>query len=641
MNRGFQPSINDWQSSASSSAQNQQIAELNNNINNNNSNERSDVMGGAGHANATSASFSAVIQGVPSAFSFSSPNVLSGATVAAPNSAFNSSTAASIAVPPPLSSFSAASTNSASAFAAAVAAAGAVAPAAYQQSQQEQLQDELSQLPAMRARMRGYMDGVIRSTMPPQQSQAYTEAVEHDANLVLTETDPLQFLRCCNYDIWKGSERLCRYWTERKKLFGPQRAFLPLTLTGTGALTHDDVHTIFAGYPAILPDTTDGRKCLLEDRNNWVDGASEESKIRAWFYVMKILAKDDRCQTEGMLIGLVVTFTPRNRDMDWTFLRRVAYLNAQVFPVKGSSGHFLGISTHRKRHMAAAVAKTAVDICRHLCPAASLRVHLQTEPNEILNELTSAGFIKKGIPLMFGGKWKVDDWYQWCQIQKEWEKKVYRGRLLKEPPSRSSATLGNPRFTNSSPVSACTGASGVGAFGSPTGAGGVASSSPSDFTAMFVSPSAGGVAPSSSSGLAAMFGSPSAGGDFAAMFRASAAFPGEGDNITVIHSNMTSGPMDIDHVVGNYGVLLSTTDEQRRQQEDQERKMEQEKQEKARRDNVLRARRERQRKRIELESLKLETTQLGLEKDRLLAEHARLNRLLGEANDVLDQRIHF
>ncbi|KAL7580673.1 hypothetical protein ACA910_002185 [Epithemia clementina (nom. ined.)] len=462
--------------------------------------------------------------------------------------------------------------------------------------------DDLSQLPLLRARIRGYMDGIIRSIMPPHRSQAYFEAVARDAELVQIESDPLQFLRCCKYDIWKGCERLCRYWSERKELFGPQRAFLPLTLTGTGALTNDDVHTLYAGYPAILPDTTTGRQCVLEDRNNWVVGATTESKLRAWFYVIKILAHDDRCQTDSRsCIALVVLSTSRNRDMDWAFVRRLAYLGSQVFPTGAPYGHFLSICTERKRHMAAAIFNTATDLCRQAYNEnVSINAHYQTEANEILQELLSIGLTKKGIPLMFGGEWKVEDWYQWCQVQREWEKKAYKSRLLKLPPSVRSTEA-------------------AGFAGSPI---------------YNVAVSSGGTKRS--------FGETTSGStssNFAMVSSAAAAAPAapsvEPDGRTVDQSNTSESLFDFLND-DNYGNGHRDDKEHQEHYEmlDQERK------EKARRENVLRARRERQRKRMELESLKDETTQLRLQKERLIAEHERLSQLLVEADNVLAEVFH-
>lgn len=89
---------------------------------------------------------------------------------------------------------------------------------------------DLSPLPALRDHIRGQVDAVIRIrdriAYPP--NQAYLEAMYHDAKLVQTETDPLQFVRYCHYDLWAGAERLCLDRT-RKSL-----------MTATGLFTVDN-----------------------------------------------------------------------------------------------------------------------------------------------------------------------------------------------------------------------------------------------------------------------------------------------------------------------------------------------------------------------------------------------------------------
>ena len=298
--------------------------------------------------------------------------------------------------------------------------------------------EDLSQLPSLRARVRVHVHGVILCLPSSQDSQAYMEAMQKCPDLVETETDPIQFVRCCDYDILNAAKRLCMYWTERVKLFGSQRAFLPLVLTGTGALTPEDVHTIHAGYPAILPDTTTGRKVILEDRSNWTRTASMENKLRAWFYCMCILSKDIMSQTEGYVTGLIVLVTPRDRDMDWNLVHRLAHLGSQVFPIK-PSGHFISIPNRRKRNLITAFSQTVMDICRHWYDNPQMQFHVESEPNQVLRELMEVGFTKKGIPLSFGGEWKNEDWYNWCQERKEWEQELYRDRLLKKAPSSSSS----------------------------------------------------------------------------------------------------------------------------------------------------------------------------------------------------------
>jgi hypothetical protein len=102
-------------------------------------------------------------------------------------------------------------------------------------------------------------------TIPIEKKEAYLEAVEKAPHLFETDSDPLKFVRRCDYNIWAAAEHLCLYWKERKELF-EERAFLPLLVTGKGALTKDDIMSLQAGWPLLLPSTTSGQRVLFGDR---------------------------------------------------------------------------------------------------------------------------------------------------------------------------------------------------------------------------------------------------------------------------------------------------------------------------------------------------------------------------------------
>ena len=131
--------------------------------------------------------------------------------------------------------------------------------------------NELSQLPELRARIRRHVHATIQSCIPWEQRRAYTMAFQRNAHVVLTETDPLQFVRMGRYNLLAGAQRLCRYWTERVALFGPERAFLPLSLTGAGALTQEDVEqTLWAGFPAlIVPNENETDSRVVQNNEIW------------------------------------------------------------------------------------------------------------------------------------------------------------------------------------------------------------------------------------------------------------------------------------------------------------------------------------------------------------------------------------
>ncbi|KAL7580682.1 hypothetical protein ACA910_002194 [Epithemia clementina (nom. ined.)] len=507
-----------------------------------------------------------------------------------------------VAPPPPertAPSMPTTTTTSAAAAAAVAAAAAAAASAAaaprppISTDASSQLHpDDISQLPALRARVRSYVDGVIRSNnsiLPRHETLAYLEAMAKDPELVYEESDPLQFVRYCKYDLWAGAKRLCMYWTERRRLFGPQRAFLPLTLTGTGALTPEDVHNLHAGYPAILPDTVTGRKCVLIDRNNWIRTATDDSKLRAWFYVNCIMAKDEFSQIEGLL-ALIVMITPRDREIDWNFVRRLTYLGTHVFPIRVCA-HYLSKPNRRKYTMATQLTKTALQLTESLfrqksdAAEPSLNFHIETEANQILNELASFGLTKKSIPLVFGGEWKIQDWFVWCQERKEWEEVVYKNRLLKKPPAGDN--------NSSSGLPATTAATRIGvATMTAAGQSGAAIINASNFV------------------------------NFAALRE----------------SMVMNQPAHLQQPQQQQQPQHYQLQKREQQPQEEQQESEQQRQELVRMENVLRSRRERQRRRIEFDTLRQESFQLSLDNERLTVEQNRLNQLLAKAERLVSEQ---
>ena len=304
-------------------------------------------------------------------------------------------------------------------------------------------QDGLSQLPALRDRVRRHVAGVIRC-LPIAQSQAYLEAVQRDAELVITETDPLQFVRFCNYDIWEGAQRLCLYWTERKRHFGPDRAFLPLVLTGTGALTQEDLLTLRSGFPALLPDMTTGHKCFFVDRRKRVSGVRSEHILRCLFYLHKLLAENDLSQVEVAHCFMVV-ITPRTKsrdEMDWNLIRVGAHLSTRIFPVRLKI-HLLSFPRQKGSFFAMEFIMAAANVYRQYY-GDWLQIHFETQTNQVLNELLALGLTKSGIPLSVGGDWRYEHFSEWCQERMIQEREQYQDRLLtQDAPSWQ-------RFTNTS-----------------------------------------------------------------------------------------------------------------------------------------------------------------------------------------------
>ncbi|KAL7557084.1 hypothetical protein ACA910_009908 [Epithemia clementina (nom. ined.)] len=364
--------------------------------------------------------------------------------------------------------------------------------------------NDISQLAELRPKIRGYVDGLIRSggVASPQESAAYLRAMELDSDLVQTETDPLQFVRYCHYNLWDGAKRLCVYWTERRALFGDDRAFLPLTLTGTGALTDEDLLTLHAGFPALLPGHCHRPPCLLLDRRKWIpnESSSTDNKLRCLFYLMNILAQDDRAQIGDGILLLAVVMTPRFSPMNFPWMHRATFFGKHAFPVR-TQMHLLNLIPRQTKpsFVLQSVQVVAQLIRQYAKPDYPIHVHSsQALPREALlkrarqqqqqgdknnsnkkngnsgggdqpepcsleedfplvQDLMALGLTKKEIPLCYGGEWKFEEFFDWCRERKAFEEEFYKDRLLKT--NRTTTTKGAAAATTTTTFSTTTGPS--------------------------------------------------------------------------------------------------------------------------------------------------------------------------------------
>lgn len=80
-----------------------------------------------------------------------------------------------------------------------------------------------------------------------------------------------------------------------------------MTLTGNGALVGQDILSLHAGWPVLLPKTKDGRFVLFADRRKYIPTATGENRLRALFYVGTLVAKEETAQVEGILAVAMVS----------------------------------------------------------------------------------------------------------------------------------------------------------------------------------------------------------------------------------------------------------------------------------------------------------------------------------------------
>ena len=117
--------------------------------------------------------------------------------------------------------------------------------------------------------------------------------------LVMTESNPAQFLRCENFHISVAAQRLINYWKTRLSLFGYDRAFLSMTLDG--AMQEDRTVLETSAVSVALGEDGAGRPVLLWDR---VQAAEVDRcvALRCLFYTCSALTRRNTVCDEGCVM---------------------------------------------------------------------------------------------------------------------------------------------------------------------------------------------------------------------------------------------------------------------------------------------------------------------------------------------------
>ena len=84
--------------------------------------------------------------------------------------------------------------------------------------------------------------------LEPDIRREYDEALQTVPHLVATETRILDYLRRDDMNPTAAAKRLSLHWKHRKTVYGEDRWLRPLTQTGHGVLTSEEVRVLRTGY---------------------------------------------------------------------------------------------------------------------------------------------------------------------------------------------------------------------------------------------------------------------------------------------------------------------------------------------------------------------------------------------------------
>lgn len=244
---------------------------------------------------------------------------------------------------------------------------------------------------------------------PPDVNEAYLEAVERAPHLICKESDPQWFLS--SGTLRTAAERCANYWELRRWLFG-ERAWLPMTATGNGALSPQDVELLATGFCTLLPqEDRHGRGLLCFQVPPKPLNADRLAMARVAFYVLSLALWSRPLVARN---GIVVVANTRHYTMaryDRKFIKSIAYLFTGWHPVMARAFHVTAPSGS-KSCLTLVLPYLRSFMTRHV--RQRFRVHRGTLIQCAL-DLNDYGIATHSLPVEMGGEFHKEQFQEWLQ----------------------------------------------------------------------------------------------------------------------------------------------------------------------------------------------------------------------------------
>jgi hypothetical protein len=255
--------------------------------------------------------------------------------------------------------------------------------------------------------------------------------------MVKTETKFLDFLRTDDFDPWKAAKRLALYWKYRKYYFG-ERWLLPMTQTGSGALSMEDVKIMRTGYSVFLPRQGKTTVLLMDLSRLGDSGRTAHPRVSMY---LSTVCTTEWTQVEGVTGIHVVTSAKRP-------LAEVAPdLRAQqiaCFPFKFKNAYVVQAYEEGKKHLVEYLAYQTYRIMEQNIRVTSEYIAADSVEGTC-HMLESRGFSRDCFPRCLGGDYDYRLFDEWCRMQ---------ARIEESPlvvPSVASA-MTDPRGLSTEPL---------------------------------------------------------------------------------------------------------------------------------------------------------------------------------------------
>jgi hypothetical protein len=249
--------------------------------------------------------------------------------------------------------------------------------------------------------------------LPTYDKAAFVEASSMAPDLVKQESNPSLFLQCENRDPWAAAKRIATYWSKRKSIFG-DRAFLPLDLSGRGALSDEDVMVFKSCYLAQLPDSMTGQSVICFNRALAPQEFPVESQWRALFYLAHVCGKNEISVRDGVISLHILTQLPSAPPAE---VMGALDLWKSSLPIRLDSCHFLCIKP--TSNISSSI-RSWLQIIQHnsqISYGGGVYAHIVNSGLDVAAKLGPFGVVSSGIPVSIGGSWSYSNAVVWIQRQ--------------------------------------------------------------------------------------------------------------------------------------------------------------------------------------------------------------------------------
>jgi hypothetical protein len=133
---------------------------------------------------------------------------------------------------------------------------------------------------------------------------------------------------------------LANYWKKRKEIF-KERAFLPINLSGKGALTAADVSILQTGFTVNLPRDKKGRSILYTDLSKKRQEIITSQQV--FFFFGQCLMENEISRDDGFVIIQNIS-NPFAADSVQANSECLKYLLASCMPIRPRIVHVLYVA---------------------------------------------------------------------------------------------------------------------------------------------------------------------------------------------------------------------------------------------------------------------------------------------------------